>query len=154
METTTDTRSTTTLFGRANSQLQNAIFQHSHHHRLCIFFQQWTRAACHACTNLYQWRCPSDTTAETHHPPLHCAHIHWLVSKCSASISECQWVHYFPSGGNQWHYFASYTLPCQAPYCQTAPLLPKPVLAGTVLPWILRESKFWTWVNDIHLWHI
>ena len=27
-------------------------------------------------------------------------------------------------GGIQWHTCASYTAPCQTPFCQTAPLLP------------------------------
>ena len=31
---------------------------------------------------------------------------------------------YFLHGGIQWHTFASSTLPCQMPFCQTAPLLP------------------------------
>ena len=44
METTMDTKSTTTLFDRANSRLQNTIFQHSHHPLLMHFCQQWTRA--------------------------------------------------------------------------------------------------------------
>ena len=37
------------------------------------------------------------TTAETHHSPPHCAHIHFLVSKnlFSASVSESQWVPFF-----------------------------------------------------------
>ena len=37
METTTDAKSTVTLFDRANPQLQNTTFQHSHHHSLRIF---------------------------------------------------------------------------------------------------------------------
>ena len=32
--------------------------------------------------------------------------------------------HFFPHGGIQWHAFASYALPYQMPFCQTAPLLP------------------------------
>ena len=57
-------------------------------------------------------------TAETHHPPPHCAHIHCLVDinvqQASMNIS----------GVSQRHPFASYTLPCQMPFHQTAPLLP------------------------------
>ena len=35
METTADTKITITVFDRANSQLWNTIFQHSHQHYLC-----------------------------------------------------------------------------------------------------------------------
>ena len=37
MGTMTGTKNTITLFGRANSQLQNAVFQHHCHHLLCFF---------------------------------------------------------------------------------------------------------------------
>ena len=37
MEITTDKKSAITLFGRAHSQLQKTIFQHSHHHYPHIF---------------------------------------------------------------------------------------------------------------------
>ena len=46
------------------------------------------------------------------------------LQKLSASTDECQWMPFFPRGGIQWHTFPSYTLPCQTPLCQTAPLLP------------------------------
>lgn len=36
METTIGTKCTLTLIGRANPQLQNTVFQHSHHDELCI----------------------------------------------------------------------------------------------------------------------
>jgi hypothetical protein len=32
-------------------------------------------------------------------------------------------VEFFPQGGIQLHTFVSYALPCQTPFCQTAPLL-------------------------------
>ena len=48
METTTDKKSTITLFDSINSQLQNTIFQHSHHHQLCIFDSNEQELACHA----------------------------------------------------------------------------------------------------------
>jgi len=57
-----------------------------------------------ACKNLYQWRRPNAavTTAETHHPPPHCAHIHCFVTinvqQVLMNVSEC---HLFPHGGNQ-----------------------------------------------------
>jgi len=63
-------------------------------------------------------------TAETCHPPPHCANIHLFgLHKLSASIDECHWVQFFPHGGIQLHTFASYALPCPMPFCQTAPLL-------------------------------
>jgi len=37
METATATKSTMTLFDNANSQLQNTVFQYSHHHEQFIF---------------------------------------------------------------------------------------------------------------------
>jgi len=65
---------------------------------------------------------------QKHHSPPHCAHIHCLVSmniqKASAKIKRC---HFFPPGGLQQHTFASYTLPCQILFCQTAPLRPSVV---------------------------
>ena len=51
-----------------------------------VFFFFKTRdeqkPACHACKNLHQQRrsTVTVTTAEIHHSPLHCAHIHSLVS--------------------------------------------------------------------------
>ena len=39
-------------------------------------------------------------------------------------LCTCQWAPFIPWGGIQWHTFAPYTLPCQTPFCQTAPLLP------------------------------
>ena len=55
----------------------------------------------------------------------HSADIHCLISinvqKVSMNVNEC---HFFPHGRIQWHTFVSYALPCQTPFCQTAPLLP------------------------------
>ena len=53
-----------------------------------------------------------------------CTHPLFDLHKHSASVSECQWVPFFPCGGIWWHTVASYTLPCQLPFFQTAPLLP------------------------------
>ena len=59
-------------------------------------------------------------------PTAHCAHIHCSVSisvqQASMNVSGCHSV--FPHGGTQWHTFASFTFPCQTPFCQTASLLP------------------------------
>ena len=74
---------------------------------------------------MHQWRGPTVPTAEMHPPPPHCAHIHCLFSinlqEASTSVSGC---HFFLHGGIQPRTFASATLPCQMPFCQTAPLLP------------------------------
>jgi len=55
METTTDMKRTKT-HDRANSQLQNTIFQHSHHHYIFVSDEQ--EPACHAHENLHQQRWP------------------------------------------------------------------------------------------------
>mgnify|MGYP001857127567 CR=1 FL=1 len=51
-----------------------------------------------------------------------CSHQLSGLHKRSASVNECQWVP-FLHGGIQFHIFVSFTLPCQTPFCQTAPLL-------------------------------
>ena len=79
----------------ANSHLQNTISQCSHHHQLCIFASHGQEAACCAFKNLHQWSWPTVTvvTAETHHPPPHCAHIYCLgsinVQQMSMSVGGC-----------------------------------------------------------------
>ena len=40
------------------------------------------------------------------------------------AMNGCYGCYFFPHGGSQFHTFASSTLPCQAPLCQIAPLLP------------------------------
>jgi len=83
METTTDTKSTIILLDRANSQLQNTIFQHSHHHEIYIFASEEQELTCCTCKNLRQQRQPTVavTIAEMHHPPPHWTHIHCLVPR-------------------------------------------------------------------------
>ena len=44
--------------------------------------------------------------------------------------------HFFSHGWIQWHTFASYTLPYQTPFCQTAPLLPSVTLQ-------LNVTEYW-----------
>ena len=46
MKAKTDTKSTITLFDRANLQLQNTVFPHSHQHGLCIFNSDVQEPAC------------------------------------------------------------------------------------------------------------
>jgi len=115
MENTTGTKSTVTLFDRANSQLQKRIFQHSHHWPICVdnvidnalHFVVW-----HLCMAAYNVSCLS------HHyhlcwntPPTVSLFSHPLfgLQKHSASIDECQWL-FFPHGK---YYFISSFLFCQ-----------------------------------------
>ena len=53
METTTNTKSTITLFDRANSRLQNTIFQHSHQYYLCPFASNEQDPPCCTHKNLH-----------------------------------------------------------------------------------------------------
>ena len=97
MEITTDTKNAITLFDRANSQLQNTVFQRSHHHLLCIFAsneQELHAALIKICTSATDplWLLPMlkhtihNLTVLTATAGLH---------KCSSSIDECQWVPFF-----------------------------------------------------------
>ena len=65
---------------------------------------------CHHC-----WKTPLTLSL--------CSHPLFDLHKCSAVTSECQ-CYFFLHEGIQWHPFASCTLSCQMPFCQTAPLLP------------------------------
>jgi len=62
-------------------------------------------------------------TAEMHHPLPHHAHMHHLISinvqQTSTSISGCNLFYM-----EEFHTFASYTLPNQVLFCQTTPLPP------------------------------
>ena len=53
-----------------------------------------------------------------------CSHPLFSLQKRSANVNNVSGCHFFPLGRIQWHIFASYTLPCQTTFCQTAPLLP------------------------------
>lgn len=64
----------------------------------------------------------------------HCVSIHCATSiKRTASIHECQWVPFYLHEGIQLHCFASHILPCQIPFCHTAPLL-----------WSVAWKQYWT----------
>ena len=73
---------TVTLFVKANPQLQNSVFEHSLHHEQSSFASDEQEPSCCIHRNLHQWKRHSatDATAEIHHPPPHCAHVHSLVS--------------------------------------------------------------------------
>ena len=125
METATDTKSTTVLFDRTDSQRQNNIFNIATTVsyafspmiiRVCMLCLQ--KAAPVKVTNsqcCYCWNAPPTTSLLLH--PLFGLH------KCSASINECNGCNFFQHGEIQWHTLASYALPCQMLSCQPAPLL-------------------------------
>jgi len=89
METTTDTKSTIILFNRANSQLQNTIFQLITsityafspvvNKSLPAALLKKKKSACLSIPACLSYRI-TVTTAEAHHPLVHCAHIHCVVS--------------------------------------------------------------------------
>ena len=64
---------------------------------------------CHSC---HCWNAPPTTSL--------CSHSLLCLHKCLSRIDECQWVPFFPHEGIQWHTFASYALPCQTPFYETA----------------------------------
>ena len=76
------------------------LFQHSHHHWLCIFIRMNRKEpACCACNSLHQqkWPTVSVATAGMQRPLPQCAHIHCLVSineqQISANVSKCHFFH-------------------------------------------------------------
>ena len=103
---TPGTKSIIALFGRANSQLQITIFQHSHHHLLWIFTCDEQEPACCAHKNLHKqmWllslssllKCLMvKTTAASL-----CSHPPTGLHKRSASINECHWVSFYSTWRN------------------------------------------------------
>mgnify|MGYP001852502401 CR=1 FL=1 len=84
---TAATKSTIALFDRARSQLQNAIFQYSHHH--LRFHQPWT--ICATGCNLLS------PLLEMHHLPSPWADIYCLVSttiqQALVNVSGCHFFH-------------------------------------------------------------
>ena len=69
-----------------------------------------------------------------------CSHLLFSLHKQSSSISEYQWVPYFPHGENKWHTFAPYAVPHQTSFCQTAPLLPSVARQQHVMEWCQEGS--------------
>jgi len=138
METRTVTKNTIMLFERANFQLQN-IFFNTVPTISCIllltmnkslhaaFINTYSSGGDHCCCH-HCWNAPPTTSL--------CSHPLFGLHKCSASVNECQCVQFFLCRGIQWHTFASYVLPCQTPFCQTAPLLPSAT-------WQRHVMKYW-----------
>ena len=144
------TKCTETLFDRANFLLHNTIFQHSHHHQLCIFpaMNKCLHAVCvpvemdycHCC---HCWNVPPTASL--------CSYPLFGLQKHSVRVDECQWVPFFLHRGSQWHTFASYALLCQMPLCQTAPLLPSVAQQQNVMEYWWEGSASIASTN-IHLW--
>jgi hypothetical protein len=118
--------------GNYNIYKEHHRFQHEANMQLCIQFpsrNQPVRAGELIKMPFVSWcdRCawPSGTwlvaTAEAHQPLPHCANNRCLIPrKRPASVHECRGAIFFPHGGIQLHTFASYALPCQVSFCQTA----------------------------------
>jgi len=68
-----------------------------------------------------------------------CSHCTLLfdLPKCSAITDECQWVPFFCK---ELSTFASDILPCQALFCQTAPLLPSVVWKQNLMEYWWKSS--------------
>ena len=64
------------------------------------------------------------STAEMHHSLPRCVHVHCLGSINTQQVLMNVWIPFFLRGIIQCHTFASSALPCQTPFCQTAPLPP------------------------------
>jgi len=128
METTRDTKSTITLFDRANSAT-NYYFStvttiscafslamnkslHAALVNISIAIQNMVCASFHCC---HCWN-SQPTASQRSHPLLD-------HRKHSANVNECQLVPFFLHERIQFHTFVSYALPCQLLFCQTAPLL-------------------------------
>ena len=108
MGTTADTKSTITLFNRANSQLQNISFQQSPPWTM-QFHQQWTRVY----TPCLSKPAPAGVT--------NCHHSWNAAPTASLCPPPLLGLHpFFSRRGIQWHIFASYTLSYQMPHCQIA----------------------------------
>ena len=76
MAMTTDTKSTVTLFDRANSQLQSTVFQHRHHQQPICADElietpsvSWCDSRAWPSTTWLVFHI-AVTTPEMHHPPL------------------------------------------------------------------------------------
>ena len=85
MEMTIATMSTITLFDRANSQPSTLFFNTVA--TISNAFSPTVNKSPHAMPVKFAWFSGiwlafhvMFTTAETHHPPTHCAHIHYLIS--------------------------------------------------------------------------
>jgi len=93
METTINTESPRTSFDRASFQLQNANFQNSHHHQLCIFTSISTTLI-EICTRGDPLLPQLQHAAQ----PSLCSHPLVGLHKHSANVDECLRVPFFSAG--------------------------------------------------------
>ena len=74
-------------------------------------------------------------------PPPHCVHIHHSASIIIQQVSvNVKQLSFFPHEGIHLHPFVSYTLSCQTPFCQTAPLLPSVAQQQNVMKYFQEGS--------------
>ena len=97
---TTDTKSTITLFDRANSQLQNTTVQHSHHLSctVSLAMKNLHVMLVKICTSEGDSLSPSIQVKQT--TVSLCSRSLFDLQKCSASISKCQWMQFFSTWRN------------------------------------------------------
>jgi len=97
------TKSSVTLFGRTNSQLQNTVFHSSYHHVLiCVseLIEMLSFPWCDSCECMSEtWLVfhTAITTAEMHHPLPRCAHLYYLASRnfpqVLMNVCRCTFFH-------------------------------------------------------------
>jgi len=117
-----------TLFDRDSCQLQNNIFQQSHHIYLCIFASSEQESA--YCFHKISTR-GGDPRAlslllkcTTHHLSVLTSAV-WSPTMFSKHCWMSVGGHFFlMEEHTQWQTFPSHAVPYQTPFCQTAPLLP------------------------------
>ena len=111
------------LFDRANSQLENTIFQHSHHYLLCIFTSDEQEPKSHLS------KCEPVEVTHCHHiwnaPPITslCSHLLFGLHTHSQAPKTISGRHFFHM--EEWN--GTLLLPAHfhvRHHCQTAPLLP------------------------------
>ena len=124
------------------------IFQHSHH-QLCIFMNDEQEPACCSHKNLHQQRqtTVTVTTAETHYPPPHCAHVHCFL------FSVYLFIYIFLHGGIHLHNFAPYGFPWQTPFFLTAPKLPSVTWETKCNGTLVGRFSLYFHTIKICLWH-
>ena len=123
METTTDKReqyiieqilsykiSFFNIFITSSCAFSSVMNKSLHAVLIMICMAVWN-VVCLSCHCHHCWNTPPTTSL--------CSHLQVGLHK-----SECQWMSFLPHGRIQWYTIASYSLPCQTPFCQTAPLLP------------------------------
>lgn len=140
METTANTKSTIILFDRANFQLQNTVFHHSHHHYLCICTRS-EQPACYARKNLHgHLECgfsfmPLLALLKYTNHLLTCADIHCLLS---INIQKHLWMPFFSPGRNS---VAHLCFTCSSMSPGTVGTAPSCQSSGTLLGY-----RGWVWV--------